>query len=72
MSDDGFIVEDWYEGNAMSYIHLAEGVDASRIRVEGASSIDISPWKYSTEYNRFHEGKVVEIQFNNHLKCSIR
>ena len=72
MSDNGFTVEDWYDGNAMSYIHLAEGVDAGRIRVEGASSIDISPWNYSTEYNRFHEGKVVEIQFNNHLKYSIR
>lgn len=72
MSGNSFVVEDWYEGKAMSYIHLAEGVDSSRIQVEGASSVDIRPWRYSTEYNRFHEGRVLEIQFNKHLKYTIQ
>ena len=67
MTNEGFVVEDWYDGEAVSYVHLAENADSDRIKVEGAISIETKPWKYSTEYNRFHDGKVVEISFEGHV-----
>ena len=70
--DSDFIVEDWYEGDAVSYIHLAEGADYSRILVEGANDIVVKDYEYSTEYNKFHKGKVIEIKFNGYLKYTIR
>ena len=72
MKDGSFIVEDRYDGEAVSYIHLAEGADENRITVEGAIKIEIKPWKYSTEYNQFHAGKVMEIHFNGNLRYSIQ
>lgn len=72
MTEEGFIVEDWYDGEAVSYVHLAEGADGSRILVEGATDIEIRPCKYSTEYNRFHDGKVMAMHFNGKLKYTIR
>ena len=72
MTDEGLVVEDWYDGEAVSYVHLAEDADAERVCVEGASTIDMKPWEYSTEYNWFHEGKVMEIHFNGYLKYLIR
>lgn len=71
MTESGFVVEDWYDGEAVSYVHLAEGVDENKVIVEGAKSVEVKPWKYSTEYNRFHDGKVMEIYFNGYLKYSI-
>ena len=72
MNDGVFVVEDQYDGEAVSYVHLAEDIDPERIRVEGASAIDIKPWQYSTEYNRFHDGKVLAMHFNGKLKYAIR
>ena len=72
LSDTGFIVEDWYNGNAVSYIHLAEGANPARIEIDGANDIIIKECQYSTEYNKFHNGKVVEIHFNGYLKYTIR
>lgn len=72
MTEEAFTVEDWYEGAAVSYVHLSEGTDASRIHVEGANKVDIKPWKYSTEYNSFHAGAVMEIHFNGHLSYTIQ
>lgn len=72
MKDGSFIVEDRYDGEAVSYIHLAEGADENRITVEGAIKIETKPWKYSTEYNQFHAGKVMEIHFNGILRYSIQ
>ena len=72
MKDGSFIVEDRYDGEAVSYIHLAEGADENRITVEGAIKIETKPWKYSTEYNQFHAGKVMEIHFNGNLRYSIQ
>ncbi len=71
MENEAFIIEDKYDGEAVSYIHLADGADPERIKIEGAMNIDIKLWKYSTEYNRFHNGKVMEIKFKNHLKYTI-
>lgn len=67
-----FTVEDKYDGNAVSYIHLADGADEKRITIDGAEKVEVKPWKYSTEYNRFHDGKVIEIHFNGKLSYTIQ
>lgn len=72
ISTDGFTIEDWYDDEAVSYIHLAEGVDEKRVKIEGAINIKIEAWKYSTEYNRFKLGKEIKITFKNHLKYTIQ
>lgn len=72
MTDEGLIVEDWYQGEAVSYIHLAEGTVSERVHVEGASAIVVKPWKYATEYNRFHDGMVMEIHFCGKLRYTIQ
>lgn len=72
MNDEGFTVEDRYEGEAVSFIHLAEGADDKQVKIEGAINIEEGTWKYSTEYNRFKVGKEIKITFKNHLKYTIR
>ena len=71
MNTNGLTVEDWYDGEATSYIHLAENADENRIIIEGALSKETKPWQYSVEYNRFIEGKVIEIKFKGHCKYTI-
>lgn len=72
MTSDGFYIEDWYDGEAVSYILLAEGADEKLIKIEDALKIESKPWKYSIEYNRFIEGKVIEITFKGHCKYTIQ
>lgn len=72
IKEECFCVEDCYDGHAVSYIHLAEGADEKRITIESAEKVEIKPWNYSTEYNRFHNGKVMEIHFNGHLRYTIQ
>ena len=72
MMDGAFVVKDRFDGEAISLVHLAEGADASRIHIEGAKKVETKPWKYSTEYNRFHEGTVMEIHFNGQLTYTIQ
>lgn len=73
IADGSFAVEDMYDGQAVSYIHLANGADERHISIEeGAERIDIRPWKYSTEYNQFHDGKVMEISFSGKLRYKIK
>lgn len=72
MRDCSFSVEDWFDGEAVSYIHLAENADEKRVNIEGALSVETKPWKYSTEYNRFHDGKVIEIRFKRNCKYTVR
>ena len=72
MKDAAFVVEDMYDGEAVSYIHLAEGADEKRIAVEGATSIEIKEERYSTEYNSFRPCKVMAMHFNGKLKYTIR
>lgn len=72
MGKDKFIVEDWYDGEAVSYIHVAEGAGEERVKVEGDANVVVKPWKYSTEYNRFKEGKEIKITFKNYLKYTIQ
>lgn len=72
MKDSSFSVEDWFDGEAVSYVHLAKGADETRVNIEGALNVETKPWKYSTEYNRFIEGKVIEIRFKGHCKYTIQ
>ena len=72
MNDKAFIVEDSYDGEAVSYIHLAEGVDVKRVNIEGSLTVDVKPYQYSTEYNRFLEGKVIEIRFKDNCRYTIK
>lgn len=72
MYDTAFVVEDRYDGEAISFIHLAEGADEKRVIVEGANKIEVKPWKYSTAYNQFHDGKVMEISFSRQLRYTIQ
>ncbi len=72
MKEDAFVVEDWYEGEAVSYVHLAEDADEKRIAVVGATSIEVKDEIYSTEYNRFRPCKVMAIHFNGKVKYEIR
>lgn len=72
MKEGGFYVEDCYDGEAVSYIHLAEGADEKRVNIEGAEKIETKSWKYSTEYNQFHDGMVMEIHFNGKLRYTIQ
>ena len=72
MKNGLFVVDDWYDGEAVSYIHLAEGVYEKRILVEDALGIETKPWYYSKEYNRFMNGKVIEITFKGHCHYSIQ
>ncbi len=72
MKDGSFSVEDWFDGEAVSYIHLVEDADMKHIDVEGAKKITIKENKYSVEYNRFIPCKVVEIHFVGRIKYTIR
>lgn len=60
-------VEDFFDGDAVSYIHLAAGVNPERVKVEGAEFVDILSTQYSNEYNRYIENKTIEIHFKG--KC---
>ena len=72
LSEDGLVVEDWYEGDAVSYIHIAENADEQRIHIDGATEVLVKEHMYSTEYNRFHKGIVFQVHFNGYLKYTIR
>ena len=72
MTDKGFVVEDIFDDEAVSYIHLAEGADINRVTIEGALMVDVKPWEYSTTYNQFLQGKVMEIHFKGQLRYTIQ
>ena len=72
MKEGAFVVEDYYDGEAVSYIHLAEGADRRRIEIDGASEIVVENCKYSTFLEHFHDGQVMKLRFRGHLKYTIR
>ena len=72
IADEGFMVEDWCDGIAVSFIHLSEGADEKRIQFEGAEIIEKEGCMYSTEYNKFEKGTVLKIRFKEKLKYTIR
>lgn len=72
IEDGAFVVEDCFEGNAISIVHLAEGISPDRIKVIGSVRIEVEDEDYSTEYNRFHKGKVIKIHFNGMCRYVIK
>lgn len=64
-------VEDYFGGEAISFIHLAAGIDPKQVKIEGANRINILDTQYSTNYNRLIGGKTIVIQFTNQTKYSI-
>lgn len=82
--DDGiFCVIDKINGKGLALIHLAPDVkvesadgstivtDRATIRIEKAASVNLTDEKASTEYNRFRDIKVIQIEFNNRLTYKI-
>lgn len=72
IKEGALTVTDIYDGEAVGYIHLAVGADEKRVCVKTAQSVEIKPWKYSTEYNKFHDGKVMEIRFKGRCEYTIQ
>lgn len=72
MTEVGFTIEDYYDGMAISYIHLSENADKRRIVIEGATSVEEFTEKASIEYNRFIPCQVLKIHFNGHLTYRIQ
>lgn len=72
MKESSFIVEDWYDGRAVNYIHLVEDANMERILVEEAEETKIEENYYSTDYNILKKCKVMKITFNGHMKYTIR
>ena len=71
VEQDSFIVEDHYDGEAVSYIHLAPGVNPQRVKIEGSTQVDVVDTQYSTEYNKFIDNKTVVIHFKGSCRYSI-
>lgn len=67
LSEDKFAIDDYYDGEAVSYIHLAPGVDKSVVSISGADKVEVISEKASTEYNRFEDIQVLKIHFRNKL-----
>lgn len=72
MDENQFVVEDWFNGEAISYIHLAEGIDPDVVEINNAIKVERKECLYSTEYNVFRKGIVLEIYFSGHLKTRIK
>ena len=72
MNENQFVIEDWFDGEAMSYIHLAEGIDPDVVEINNAIKVERKECLYSTEYNKFRKGIVLEIYFSGHLKTRIK
>ncbi len=72
MDENQFVVEDWYDGEAVSYIHLAEGIDPDVVEINNAIKVERKECLYSTKYNKFCKGTVLEIYFSGHLKTRIK
>lgn len=64
-------IEDHYDGEAVSYLHLAPEIDFGKINVIGATSIEIIDDKASKEYNKFYDAKVIKIHFKDYVKYQI-
>ncbi len=71
IENETFVVEDYYDGEAISMIHLTDNADINRITIEGATKVEMEEGKYSTEYNKFLDCKIMKLLFCNHMKYSI-
>ena len=69
--NDTLIVEDYFQGKGVSYIHLASGVSLDRVKVEGADKVEILDTQYSIMYNKYITNKTLAIHFTNKVSYSI-
>ena len=72
--DEGNLcIEDFVapETEAVSYIHLAPGIKALPIAIEGATNVEVLRQKVSFRYNQKEDADVYAISFKGHLKYSI-
>ena len=65
------VIEDCYDGDAVSLIHLSSEADINKIKIEGAKNIEIFDTKYSVEYNRFIINQTIVIHFNGKMNYRI-
>lgn len=77
------VADEFAGGDAVSRIYLAPGVEvracgnglidtsAGQIRVSGATNIELSTCKVSTQYNRFAPSQLVEIHFSGRMEYII-
>lgn len=79
LSEEALVIQDKIDIQAISYIHLAPGVeilsvsknkirtDRAVIAIEGSEIIDvlINKGKVSTHYNTFQDNLIIEIHFSN-------
>lgn len=72
MTENQFVVEDWFDGEAVSYLHLAEGISPDIVKIEDAIKVTKNDYTFSTEYNKFHNGTVLEILFHGHVRFTFR
>ena len=71
MSESAFRVEDRYDGDAISYLHLPNDIDLNHVKVDGATRIEIENDMYSTGYNCFMPCRTMKMYFNGTIKFSI-
>lgn len=72
INESSFMIEDRYQGDAISLVHFAENADLGRIKIENAQKIEIIEDEYSIGYNRFKKCQVLKIYFNGLVKYTIR
>ena len=66
-----FIIIDRYNGDAVSYIHLAPGITPDLVHVEHAEKVDVCDDMVSDEYNSCKETKCLKINFKDYCKYKI-
>lgn len=87
MEDDAFVITDerCSGGNAVSYIHFANGISVeidkdnktvstqlATIYIDGAKRVEVVDGYYSEEYNKMKKNKILMISFDWCLKYAIK
>lgn len=71
LMDGKVSISDRFPGIGISRIHLAPGVEPSRVKITGADKVEILDCEITTHYNRFCSAKVIEIHFLNEMHYEI-
>ncbi len=72
MADGALTVEDTFDGEAVSYLHLAADASVDNIKIEGAYKIETEIMNYAVAYNRLMDGKVLKMHFRGTMKYTIQ
>lgn len=71
LEENAFTVIDKVDSQAVSYVHLAPGIDANKVKVIGADRVELLNEKASMAYNTFVDIKVMKITFTYTCKYII-